>query len=116
MKTYTVSQNLETLGDPCETTYETLAEAEAAAETLKRTLAEWIANLGTPDYRNPCPSGCSSDINAWRDAEDAAGIKYDDDGNRTPESPRQYGLDAGWVVANAAVQIEENETDDGDAE
>lgn len=106
MKTYIVNQTFETLGDPCRETFTRRRDAERAANRLRRAVAEMVADWETPACYDPHPAGFSKEIEAWKSAEETAGVTYDDNGDRTADSPETYGREAGEEIADAAVQIE----------
>lgn len=104
---YIVSQVFETLGDPCKETYETEAEAEVAADVTRAALAKMVAGWETPFNRESNRTGYSNEIQAWKEAEEIAKLKYDDDGNRTRSSRKTWGRKVGKFIADNAVEIEE---------
>jgi hypothetical protein len=108
MKTYIVSQTFYTLGDPCRAEYETEQDAANAAAVLRRDIAQMVAGWETSRELTRKP-GSANEIEAWRSAAETAGVKFDDDGERTPDSPETYGLAAGEEIAAQAVEIEEEE-------
>jgi len=95
MKKYTVSQTFETLGQPCPETFDTLAEAEAAAEETKAWIADWVASMDNDPIEGEC--GFANEIDAWRQAQHLAG------------DATTLGAAAGKFIADLAVSIEEAE-------
>lgn len=106
MKTYIVSQTFETLGDPCRSEYTRKRDAERAANLLRRDIAEMVAGWETPDAYPTQRTGYTNEIEAWESAAETAGVEYDDNGERTANSPETYGREAGREIAEAAVGIE----------
>ena len=105
---YRVSQSFETLGDSGGETFGTRAEAEDAARKFEALIASDVAKMSTPDERED-RTGNSSEIEAWEAAADLAGVEYNDDGERTEDSPSVYGEAAGQYIAEQAVEIEDVE-------
>lgn len=109
MKTYIVRQTFERIGDPCESRHTRKRDAERAAEVLRDDLAKMVAEWETAYTRISSPTGFIREIEAWRAAENAINTEYDEDGSRTATSPGKYGLEAGRLIAAAAVTIETEE-------
>lgn len=106
MKTYIVSQAFETIGDPCRSEYTRKRDAERAANRLRREISEMVAGWETPDEHLTQPTGYINEIEAWASAAETAGVEYGDSGERTANSPKTYGREAGEEIAWAAVSIE----------
>ena len=106
MKTYNVSQTFETLGDPCRSEHTRKRDAERAANRLRREITDMVAGWATPDEHPRQETGYTTEIEAWASAAETAGVKYGDDGERTANSPKTYGREAGEEIAEAAVAIE----------
>lgn len=106
MKTYVVSQTFETIGDHRRLVFTRKRDAERAANLLRRIIASMVAEFETPAERVINETGRISEIQAWRSARETAGVDYDEDGNRTPNSPTTYGREAGMLIATASVEIE----------
>lgn len=103
-KQYYVYQSFETLGDSCGQYCKDLREAEDYAKLLRMDLEGYISEMRVPDYRDPTPVGYCEEIQAWNDALDACGLKYDEKGN-TVDGPRCYGHEAGRIIAERGVKI-----------
>jgi len=95
---YEISQSFETLGDPCSEIFASREEAEAAAEKLRAAIAEEVAGWKIPDDADIRQTGYLSEIEAWEHAADLA----EAEGNGGT-----YGLAAGAYIAEQAVEIEE---------
>ena len=106
---YQVEQTFETLGDNCRTTHRTKAAAEKQADKLRREIASMVADMETPEMFDCQPTGYAHEIEAWESAADTAGVEYDDNNERTANSPQKYGPAAGAEIADAAVEITEVE-------
>lgn len=95
---FRVSQQFETLGDPCAETVETREAAEAAAAKMRGEIAAMVAGWETPAADDETsPTGYADEIAAWAHAATLA------DGAAT------YGQSAGEYIAEQAVEIEEVE-------
>lgn len=103
---FIVSQTFETLGAPCTETFDSREAADAAAAKLREEIAGMVSDWETPEHDNPEKTGSTSEIAAWTQAEELAGVEFDDAGDRTPESPKTYGIIAGRHIASKAVSIE----------
>jgi hypothetical protein len=93
MKKYTVSQTFETLGQPCPEMFDTLAEAESAAEKMKAWITEWVASMDNDPIEGE--TGFANEIEAWREA------------CRISAGAPTIGEEAGRYIADLAVSIEE---------
>lgn len=109
MKRYTVEQSFEGLGDPCKTVCLSLADAETQAAKLLREIADMVEPMCTPAHYDAQPTGYVREIEAWELALETAGVRYDEDGDRTPDSPETYGREAAEEIAAEAVVISEIE-------
>ena len=112
MKTYRVSNTFETVGIPAAETYRTPEQAEAAAEKMREGIAIMVADWETPDRYSSHADGWANEIEAWEKAEEIAGVEYDEDGDRTANSPTRYGIEVGRYIAKLCVGIEEREEDE----
>lgn len=109
-KQWRVSNTFETLGDPVESIHDSYLDTMEAGFKLRDALVDMVRHWLTPEERPSYP-GFAGEAVAWKRAEEIAGVKYDSDGNRTPESPTDYGSDAAYYIAKVAVKIEEVETE-----
>jgi len=106
---YRVHQTFETLGDPCGETEETREAAEAAAAELRVGISEMVAGWETPEEHEGRSTGWATEIEAWAEALNIAGVTYDIMGNREAGSAETYGEAAGAYIARKSVEIEEIE-------
>ena len=95
---FRVSQTFERLGDWGAQLFATRAEAEDAAEKLQAEIAAEVARWDIPEH--PCNVGWSHEVDAFQEAADIAG-----------EGAEIYGTEAGQFIAEAAVEIEQIETE-----
>lgn len=102
---YIVSQNFETLGDPCAETFATREAAEKAAAEFRAMIAAEVAEMDTPQAQSS-GLGHSKDIEAWAEAHEICGWEWDCESD-TPKGPAKYGREAGEYIASQAVVIEE---------
>lgn len=110
MKRYKIQQTFETLGDPVAFHADTKDVAHSLWINLRLLIAEMVAKWQT-DEHNKQTTGLAHEIVAWKNADRIAGVKFDDNGERTPDSPTVYGKEAGHYIAKCAVEITEEETD-----
>ena len=103
---FIVSQTFDTLGDPCEETFHSREAADVAAGKLSEIIAVMVSDWETPEHDDSQKTGFIGEIDAWTQAEELAGVEFDDAGDRTPESPKTYGIIAGRHIASKAVSIE----------
>lgn len=107
---FTVCQTFETLGDPVTTRHETREAAEAAAATLREQIAEMVAGFRTPAEKRGVPGvGIFAEAQAWGEAGEVFGLRFDDNGDRIEGSPATWGKAAGEFIAGKAVEIREEE-------
>lgn len=102
---YRVYQKFETLGDPSETTHTDWESADRAATGLKNSIAEMISEWETPESRTE--GGFSGERLVWDEAAKMIGLEFSDTRDRTDDSPLKYGLEAGKLIAERAVVVEE---------
>ena len=110
MKRYKIQQTFETLGDPAEFYADTKDAAHSLWINLRMLIAEMVAKWPTDEHAKQT-TGFAHEIVAWKNADRIAGVKFDETGKRTSDSPTVYGKEAGHYIAKCAVEITEEETD-----
>lgn len=103
---FIVSQTFETLGAHCAETFDSREAADVAAGKLREDIAGMVSDWETPEHDDSEKTGSTREIAAWDQAEELAGVEFDDDGDRTSESPKTWGIIAGRHIASKAVSIE----------
>jgi len=105
--TIRIRQRYATLGDPCAEMVETREAAEQVAERLRGEIAEMVAGM-KPEFDQGPDLGWADECEAWREAEDIAGIERDEDGHPS-DTAQTYGREAGAYIAERAVEVDEIE-------
>ena len=92
---YTISQGFPSLGDPCERHADSNEEAELVAVRLRREISDYVASLPVPIDENDETYTYGNENMAWELARKAS-------------LDCVYGEEAGFIVADAAVEITQN--------
>ncbi len=111
-KRYIVRQTFGSLGDPQESIHSTRAAADKAAERLKCELAGDLQHMRTPDEK-PSRVGTTREYEAFEKVLSAIGWKWSEIADEPSRSnPPYYGLAGALLLANAAVEIEEQDVEE----
>jgi len=110
-KRYIVRQTFESLGDPQESIHSTRLHAEIAASRLKDAIANDVQHWRTPAGNKRV--GTTQEDEAFEKVLSAIGWEWDEAGDRpTLTSPLFYGLAGALLLANEAVEIEEQDVEE----
>jgi len=110
-KRYIVRQTFESLGDPQESIHSTKVGAENAAARLEASIAGIVQHWRTPAAKPRV--GSTQECEAFDKVLSAIGWQWDSEMDRPALcSPSYYGIAGAMLLANEAVEIEEEDVEE----